>query len=254
MTTEKLTSNFLIEYKIMKTILTSLFLVLNICFSEENSNFKTLNEKVNFYKDKYKVNCVSEKITDNFGNGYDSLYGTRNMRTILFGVAYRGGANNFYHKSNKRDNHNPLPEDGLDNLCSQGFTDAIYLYSTNFNSAKKKIIKNKNTLTYRQNSGNSRAELKKIMLNVLEVINNPIKGPIYLHCWNGWHQSGYVASAILMQFCKYSNQNAFDYWIKNTDGVNNGYDNVKQLVRTFKPFEDIKISDSVSKLICPCEK
>ena len=110
------------------------------------------------YRNRYKVDCVGEKITDNFGNGYDSLYGTRNMRTILYGVAYRGGANNFYHKTNKRDNHNPLPEDGLANLCRQGFSTAVYLYGTNFSQAKRLYIADnkQDTLKYMQNSGNDR--------------------------------------------------------------------------------------------------
>ena len=62
------------------------------------------------------------KIVDNRGDGFDDLYGTRNLRPILHGVAYRGGANNYYHKTNKRKNNNPLPKDGLQNLCTEGFS------------------------------------------------------------------------------------------------------------------------------------
>jgi hypothetical protein len=211
-------------------------------------------DKFKKYKNRYKVECVGEKITDNFGNGYDSLYGTRNMRTVLYGVAYRGGANNFYHKSNKRDNHNPLPEDGLTNLCGQGFSTAVYLYSTNFSESKKLFINKltKDTLHYIQNSGSERKKLKEIMLLVKDVIDEPQKGPVYLHCWNGWHQSGYVSAAILMQFCRITNEQALQYWIDNTDGVNRGYCKVKELVKNFKPYDDIKIDDSIRKAICPC--
>jgi hypothetical protein len=217
-------------------------------------SFTVLQEKVEFYKQRYGVNCANEKITDNFGNGYDALYGTRNMRTILYGIAYRGGANNFYHKTGKRENHNPLPEDGLQNLTNEGFSEAVYLYSTNFSSSIKSCVNpvNNDTLNYQQNSGNSRKDLKKIMLEVKERIENPQLGPIYLHCWNGWHQSGYISAAILMQFCKISNEEAFQYWLTNTDGVNKGYEGVKGQVRDFVPFEDINISDSTRKLICPC--
>lgn len=224
------------------------------CQSNETIDFKTLSDKVSYYKAKYKVNCADEKITDNFGNGYDSLYGTRNMKTILYGIAYRGGANNFYHRTDKRDNHNPLPEDGLQNLCEQGFSKAVYLYSTNFNTAKKKFKSKDNTheLNYIQNTSPNRDELKKIMIMVKKVIDEPTAGPLYFHCWNGWHQSGYIASAILMQFCKYSNEDVYKYWIANTDGVNKGYDNVKSLVKNFKPFDDINIMEPVRKEICPC--
>ena len=122
--------------------------------------------------------------------------------------------------------------------------------------AKKQFISRtkKDTLIYIQNSGNDRRNLKKLMEMVLNVIKNPDRGPIYLHCWNGWHQSGYVAAAILMQFCKYTNEQAYQYWIDNTDGVNHGYENVKNQVRSFKPFEDISIDDKIRKEICPCLK
>ena len=43
------------------------------------------------YRLQYKVECVQEKITNNQGEGYDDLYGTRNFRVVLHGVAYRGG-------------------------------------------------------------------------------------------------------------------------------------------------------------------
>lgn len=241
----------------MKTKISIIILSLAL-FCQINlsgKDFKNLEEKVAYYKSKYMVDCLNQKITDNFGNGFDELYGTRNMRTILYGIAYRGGGNNFYHKSNKRDNHNPLPDDGLNNLCFNGFSNAVYLYSTNFSESKRTYIgSDGDTLHYLQNSGNDRKELKKILLMVKKAIDNPNEGPLYFHCWNGWHQSGYVSSAILMQFCKLTNEQAYQYWITNTDGVNKGYENVKSMVRNFKPFSDINISDETRDLICPCMK
>ncbi len=226
-------------------------LLPNIIFAND---FKILEEKVKFYKSLYKVDCLNEKITDNFGNGFDQLYGTRNMKTILYGIAYRGGANNFYHKSTKRDNHNPLPEDGLNNLCQNGFSEAIYLYSTNFKSSQKIFINNNDTLNYIQNSGNDRGNLRKIFQKIKSIIDNPNEGPIYLHCWNGWHQSGYVSAAILMQFCGLNNEQAYKYWADNADGVNKGFDNVRNQIQNFKVFDDIQITKETSELICPCMK
>jgi hypothetical protein len=246
--------------KINQILLLSLLMIFSMghfAISQENGkkpHFTSLSDKANYYRSLFKVKCSDEKITDNFGNGFDSAYGTRNMRTVLYGVAYRGGANNFYHKENKRENHNPLPEDGLQHLANLGFSHADYLYATNFTeSAKLFISSNKSdTLTYFQNSGNSRKDLRKIFLKIMEIIENPSKGPIYLHCWNGWHQSGYLSATILMQFCKLTNDEAYDYWLRNTDGVNKGYEGVKGQVRNFIPFEDISIADSVRKIICPC--
>lgn len=235
----------------MKKIILLAFMMLPQVFLF--GQFKSLQEQVDYYESRYKVNCDDDKITDNFGNGFDSLYGTRNMRVILHGVAYRGGANNFYHKTNKRDNHNPLPEDGMLNLCQEGFTDAVYLYGTNFKDSKKTVSSGANTLKYHQNSGNSRSQIKSIIEMVYKVINRESKGPIYFHCWNGWHQSGYVSSALLRQFCSYSDEEAYAYWLKNTDGVNKGYDNVKRQVREFKPFEEYKIPKEIADEICPCK-
>lgn len=212
------------------------------------------DKRLQHYKSRYKVSCLNEKITDNHGNGFDALYGTRNMRTILYGIAYRGGANNHFHKTAKRHNHNPLPDDGLQHLANEGFSQAIYLYGTNFKTAKREATSEdkKNTLKYSQISGNSRKEIRDILERVRRVIDDTSLGPIYLHCWNGWHQSGYVSSAILKQFCGFSDEQAFKYWMQNTDGVNKGYDNVKQKVRDFKPFDDLKISPERQKEICPC--
>ena len=39
-------------------------------------------------------------------------------------------------KINKRNNKNPIPIDGLRNLTKEGFSKAMYLYSTNFDYSK----------------------------------------------------------------------------------------------------------------------
>lgn len=228
---------------------------LNI-YSQENSPFATFEQKIQYYKDLFKVKCANEKITDNRGKGFDALYGTRNMRVILHGIAYRGGANNAYHKKNKRDNQNPLPEDGLENLCANRFSKAIYLYKKNFDRAEKQIFNEKinNSLDYIQISGNSREEQRRILQEVFDVIMRPELGPIYLHCWNGWHQSGYIASIILMQFCDLSNDDALQYWTDNTDGNHKGYDKIKKEIQNFSKFDEFYISDDIKKEICPCLK
>jgi len=107
------------------------------------------------------------------------------MKPILFGIAYRGGANNYYHKTNKRDNQNPLPPDGLTNLCKEGFSNAIYLYGKNFSTAQKLIIAEQDTLHYIQNSAMHSTTQRELMRMVQARIENPSLGPLYLHCWNG---------------------------------------------------------------------
>jgi len=238
--------------KIALILIICKIIFVHLTFQLLYSQLPNLDEQVIYYSERYKVNCTDEKITDNFGDGFPELYGTRNMRPILHGVAYRGGANNYYHKTDKRDNHNPLPADGMLHLCMDGFTDAVYLYTKNFANAEKFISFGDNNLNYHQISGNTRDEIKQIISMVYDVINRKSKGPLYFHCWNGWHQSGYVSSAILKQFCDYDDDEAFDYWMRNTDGVNKGYDKVKAMVREFRPFNEFNISPDIKKLICPC--
>ena len=234
----------------MKKVILIILLLLIEC------NDSVAVDKIDYYMNLFKVNCLGEKIVDNHGNGFPALYGLRNMRPVLHGIAYRGGANNFYHNISKRDNHNPLPDDGLQNLAELGFSKAIYLYSTNFETARKEI-KSKdgnNTLRYIRRSSLNGKEMREIFTYITDAISNPETGPIYFHCWNGWHQSGYLSAAILIQFCGFSNDEAYNYWLKNTDGVNKGYESVKNKVQAFRPFPDISIDKMTQERICPCNK
>ena len=61
------------------------------------------------YRLQYKVECVQEKITNNQGEGYDDLYGTRNFRVVLHGVAYRGGGITITTKPIKEATKTPYP-------------------------------------------------------------------------------------------------------------------------------------------------
>jgi hypothetical protein len=220
----------------------------NMAFGEDG-----LFAKADYYKNRYGVNNIFDRITDNFGNGFDKLYGTRNLRTILYGIAYRGGANNAYHKDGKRDNQNPLPIDGLENLAAEGFSNAIYLYKKNFDDVPKTIEKKKdgNQLKYLQNSLSNDKQVREM----LELVYNNIKdykGPIYLHCWNGWHQSGYAAALVLRQFCGLSPEKAAIYWTSCAEGDLSKYQHIVKSIKEFKPIEEFKISKEEQDKICPC--
>jgi hypothetical protein len=216
-----------------------------------NDNPQSLAERADFYQKLYKVNNQTEKIVDNFGNGCETLYGVRNMRTILFGVAYRGGGNNFYHKTNKRENQMPLPQDGLQNLANEGFSCAVYLYGKNFENSPAKVISanKKDTLRYIQNTLSNNKQIRELLDLVYKVIKTPGKGPVYLHCWNGWHQSGYASALLLMQFCDYSNASAAEYWKKHADGGTKGYEHIVKKINEFKPYPDLKISKEEQKIL-----
>ncbi|MCB9195038.1 MAG: OmpA family protein [Flavobacteriales bacterium] len=211
-----------------------------------------------YYIGRYKEEDLMYKIVDNWGNGFDSLYGARNVRPILHGVAYRGGANNYFHKENKRDNSNPLPNDGIENLCQEGFSNSIYLYRNNFDSAPNLEICDcvngaKNKMNYYQYDYFDDKHVYEMLKIVYESAIDSTRGPVYLHCWNGWHASGFISAIVLKQFCGFSDLDATAYWDLGTDGANNSprYNNIRERIINFKPYSEFIISDSLGNKICP---
>ncbi|MBI3136105.1 MAG: OmpA family protein [Bacteroidetes bacterium] len=211
-----------------------------------------------YYINRYGEKDLMYKITDNKGMGFDSLYGTRNMRPVLHGVAYRGGANNYYHETEKRDNQNPLPVDGLHNLCEEGFSNSVYLYRHNFEGYPvgdtcSCIDSSWNALKYQQLDYYDSTHIYKILEMTYLSATNPEVGPVYIHCWNGWHASGYVSAVMLKQFCAYSDWNAVNYWDLGTDGANTSprYQEQRERIKEFTPYPEFMISDSLQKCLCP---
>jgi hypothetical protein len=209
-----------------------------------------------FYHQHYGVDDVNTKLVDNFGAGDAALYGVRNFRTVLFGIQYRGGANNHYLKPTPRSNTNPLPTVGLDNLCKEGFSKAIYLYSKNFSSAPHTVkcnsIHGPNTLEYKQISPFTTQGIDQILTILHDTILNDQAGPVYTHCWNGWHASGYTSAIALRQFCGVSATDAVNYWIRNTDGnVTTSELFIEDLIKNYQPQAKFDIPTNVQREICP---
>lgn len=211
-----------------------------------------------FYKTRYNETDLLHKITDNYGNKFEELYGTRNMRPILHGIAYRGGGNNYYHKTDKRKNQNPLPNDGVLNLCQEGFSKSVYLYQRNADS----IIDNtdcncingeSNKLGYIQLDYFDPNHIYEMVKMTYESATNDSIGPVYLHCWNGWHASGYISAILLKQFCGYTNLEATSYWDIATDGANQSprYRTIRTQINDFVPFPEFKLADGMGNKICP---
>ncbi|NOQ75179.1 MAG: OmpA family protein [Crocinitomix sp.] len=211
-----------------------------------------------FYKKRYVETDLMYKITDNKGNGFDSLYGTRNMRPILHGVAYRGGANNYYHKLDKRNNHNPIPLDGMHGLCQEGFSKGIYLYRENFEYSPigdtcNCIDSTLSRLEYEQRDYYDSVHVYDMLKSTFESATMPEVGPVYLHCWNGWHASGFIGAVILKQFCDYSSWDAVNYWDLGTDGANTSprYQTQRERIKDFESYPEFEISDSLQECLCP---
>jgi hypothetical protein len=206
----------------------------------------------NYYHQQYGLSDPYQKRVDGRGNGYEPLYGVRNFREVLNGVLFRGGANNSHNRDGARDNRNPLPNNGLAGLCSAGFQTAIYLYGTNYSKAAPQIScespRGKNTLQYLQLSFASKP--RQILEMIRAAILNPDSGPIYVHCWNGWHASGLVSALALRQFCGVSGEDAVRYWIRTTDGDSN-YPGHKQRIQSFVPYQDLIVDAETQQRICP---
>lgn len=227
-----------------------IFLITLPAWAQSPKPVFDLQDQVNTYKKLYPVTDVYQKQTDNKGEGNDKLYGTRNFRAVLHGIYYRGGANNKYNKHHKRDNQNPLPKEGLNNLCKQGFSEALYFYDANYAASEKSIDCKSGKLEYSQ-LYSLKGDEEKILTKIYKHIKGEIPGPIYGHCWNGWHASGYAAAISLMQFCGWNNDKALEYWIKNTDDhATKEYNPVMNKIRKFKPIDSLKITAQESKLIC----
>lgn len=212
----------------------------------------------NYYKSRYHETDLMEKVTDNKGNGFDSLYGTRNMRPILHGVAYRGGANNYYHLTDKRNNHNPIPLDGMHNLCQEGFSKGVYLYRENFEYSPLGDTchcnnDSWNQFQYYQKDYYDSTHVYDMLEMVYESAVYDSLGPVYLHCWNGWHASGYISAVILKQFCGYSDWEAVNYWDLGTDGANTSprYQSIREMIKDFHPYKKFMLSDSLQDCLCP---
>lgn len=215
-----------------------------------------LKSQVDTYEQRYPLPDSHTKLVDNQGNGFEPLYGVRNFRAVLEGVYYRGGANNFYHRNSKRKNSNPLPNDGLLNLCQEGFKEAVYLYPERYSSAPQVISCRDfngvpNQLQYLQITALSGKNNSVLLQLIYSHIKGKTPGPIYAHCWNGWHASGYVAAITLKQFCGYSDHQADAYWVRNTDGNLAGMSRVRAKVRAFKPLPNLTITAEEKRLICP---
>jgi hypothetical protein len=215
-----------------------------------------LKSQVEEYQLRYGLKDPYSKLVSNRGDGYESLYGVRNFRVVLQGVLYRGGANNAYNRNGKRNNMNPLTSEGLTNLCEQGFSDAVYLYSKNFSKSVKSVscrtVGNEDSqLRYSQITGLDTANERELLNLVYQHIKGFRRGPLYDHCWNGWHASGFVAAISLRQFCGWSAAEANAYWVKNTDGNSSGRTSIRNRIREFQPFTDLSIDESERALICP---
>jgi len=234
-----------IKIAILSIIALICYYMLYGCGSQE-VNSQTNSIVTNTVENDFGLTNLYDKAISESGKGIPELYGTRNFRVVLKHTLYRSGGNNTYLPT-PRSNMNPLPPIALENLCKAGIQTSVYNYTTNFDTAQKNIVCLKNSLRYLQIDPKSKPK-ELLTLVKWHIDNNKV---MLDHCWNGHHNSGLASAYTLMQFCSWNNTKALAYWIKNTDGDSGAaYESIKQRIRVFKPYEDLKISVEKQTEIC----
>ena len=228
-----------------------LFLLSNLtCLSYFSQEIKSCS-------DVFQIENLEKRVIDNKGLGDERFMGTRNFRVVLYDLVYRGGGNNLHLKDTipKYYLWNPLPQYGIDNLKQNGFDKAVYLYSTNFSywypEDKIKELK-KNGFEYVCEPNLGEDYLKRYFNDIIERASDSKKGMVYIHCWNGWHQSGLLSAYTLMQFCDFTNAKALKYWENCTDGHHEGYEAVKKKIRNYKKDGNFNFTKEQKNKYCPC--
>jgi hypothetical protein len=142
-------------------------------------------------------------------NGSAGLEGLARVRPVLKGVLYRAG----FSGGDKE--HDGLSGSQRRDLCEAGFSGARYIdfgSHTHFGQTPC----GGNRLDYQKGSSNHTRDL---MRDIHDVIQDPGKGPILVHCMWGVHSSGAVSAMALMQFCGWSPSRAKAYWQEARNGA-----------------------------------
>jgi len=200
-------------------------------------------------KDRFGLDSVHTKIIDNKGRGEPSLGALRNVRVVLKNLLYRGGNNNPLSVQN------PLTDATLDSLHRQRFNKVIYLYSKNFTKffPEEKLDSIRRTgLSYVCVPSLNSGSIQPFLQLVKKRADSRSDSLMYIHCWNGWHQSGWLSALTLMQFCGFSNQLALQYWARNTDNNFRGYHHVKEGILSFVPYPGLTFTEKQKNDHCPC--
>ena len=209
-------------------------------------------------EDIFGLSSIEKRVIDNKGKGDERFYGTRNFRVVLYNLVYRGGGNNLHLKDTipKYYLWNPMPASGLRQLSEVGFDKAVYLYSHNFEywypKSRLDSLESENFEYICRPKLDS--YLKDYLQDVMNRANDSVQRMMYIHCWNGWHQSGLLSAYTLMQFCDYTNQEALKYWERCTDGNYRGFSAVKSRIRNYKPYKQFYFTEAQQKKFCPCDK
>lgn len=178
----------------------------------------------------------------------EKFHKLRYMRTVLDRVLYRGGGPGGKVQ---------LSDNNLKALCEDNFSGAVYLYSDGFKGPQTITCADKTKSVHYVVSGFRGTEGEKTLRAIYNVIKsqstaNPL-GPIFVHCWNGWHASGEISAYALRQFCDMSGDEAAAYWGKNIGDQGNlpKYGSIQNRIRAFQKIPGLEITAEEKSRICP---
>ncbi|CAD0186494.1 hypothetical protein RUESEDTHA_03403 [Ruegeria sp. THAF57] len=176
--------------------------------------------------------------------GDGGVDGVAFFRPVLSGVLYRSG---FKGGDKERTG---LSEGQRETLCGEGFSTGFY---ADFG---------KNTEYGRTSCGNGSFDYQSarssrpgaVMASIHEVIENPGKGPVLVHCMWGVHSSGVLSAMALVQFCGWTEERAKDYWNEARNGApcSGGCDQwIDSKFSKFSVDPNLTISTEQQAAICP---
>ena len=177
-------------------------------------------------------------------NAPGAVDGMSFFRPVMSGVLYRGGV-----QGGDKD-MSGLSSSQRTALCEKCFSKAYYSdfgkntdYGTTSCSA--------GSLDYKSARSSRPSDFLK---GVHSVIENPDKGPVFVHCMWGVHSSGALSAMALVQFCGWSEERAKKYWneARNNAPCGGGCDKwIDAKFKNFKYDPALEISDAQRAAICP---
>lgn len=148
-------------------------------------------------------------MSEMIGRGHSPAEGLAFFRPVLSGVLYRAG----FKGGDKA--RTGLSSTQRTELCEAGFSSARYIdFGKNADYGTTSCGKGK--LTYAPGKSTRPAD---VMREIHDIIRNPGRGPMVVHCMWGVHSSGAISAMALVQFCGWSEERAKAYWDEARNGA-----------------------------------
>lgn len=177
-------------------------------------------------------------------SGKSPAEGLAFVRPVLAGVLYRAG----FKGGDK--NRTGLSQAEKTQLCEAGFSSARYIdFGKNATFDTTTCAAGK--MSYAPGKSTRPAD---VMREIHDIIKNPHRGPMLVHCMWGVHSSGAISAMALVQFCGWSEDRAKAYWndARNDADCSDGCDAwIDHHFVTFESDPSLKISAAEQAAICP---